>query len=70
MLRSLQCHAQLIANSILLHAEYLSKERFCNRNLWKAGLADVLTKVEEGEGRPQDADLHKVWSFGGTRWSY
>ena len=44
MLRSLQWHAQLIANSILYHIEHLSKVRFRNKSLWNAGLAEILKK--------------------------
>ena len=40
----LQWHTQLIANSILQHAEYLSKARFCNRNFWSWASRDYEEK--------------------------
>ena len=42
MLRSLQWHVQFIANLISQNAEHLSKARFCNKSLWKAGLPEIL----------------------------
>ena len=40
----LQWHAQLVANSILWHAEHLSKARFCKRNLWSWASRDFEEK--------------------------